>query len=122
MATKVKDRVIKCYLNYMGSFFAHWKKNSQAKVRGKKKMVMEEMSMENEKMQMEALEGEKQLRVHAEAVRTTKRKTVDKTFRKLFYRRLAVALGRWRDTIGLRQGQEARAELVIKRMRIRFLR
>ena len=73
-------------------------------------------------MQTEALVEEKSLRVHAEAVRTSKRKMVDKTFRKLFYRQLAVAIGRWKDICNMRTGQESKAELVIKRMRNRYLR
>lgn len=83
---------------------------------------MDSVSMENEKMQSEALEGEKNLRIQAEAVRSSKKRMVDKTFKKLFFRRLSLALGRWRDIIGLRVRQENCAELVIKRMRTRFLK
>ena len=122
MQTRVKDKVVKMYVNYLGSYFAHWKQSGRAKVQGKRKKIMDTMAMENESMQNEALEGEKNLRVQAEAVRTSKRRMVDKTFKKLFYRRLSVAMGRWRDIIGLRQSQEDRAALVIKRMRTRFLR
>lgn len=73
-------------------------------------------------MQNEALEGEKRLRIHAEQVRTSKRRMVDKTFRKLFYRKVATAMGRWRDICGFHQDKEDRAALVIKRLRKRLIR
>ena len=47
---------------------------------------------------------------------------VDKTFKKLFYRKLAVALGRWKDICVHKNAAEDKAALVIKRMRTRFIR
>jgi hypothetical protein len=39
-----------------------------------------------------------------EQMKVSKRKMVEKTFRKLFYRKLATCLGRWKDICGLRGG------------------
>ena len=47
---------------------------------------------------------------------------IDKTFRKLFYRKLSLAMRRWKDICINRKEQEDKAALVIKRMRNRFLR
>jgi hypothetical protein len=46
------------------------------------------------------------LRQKEELHRTAKRIIIDKTMRKLMYRKLAVALGRWMDICNLRTGQE----------------
>ena len=122
MNIKVKSRIIHMYVNYMNSYFDQWKKNAHVKAQRHKGTLRDSMQEQNEKLQNEVLEGEKQLRIQAEAVRTSKRRTVDKTFRKLFYRRLSVAMGRWRGICHFRQGQEDRAALVVKRMRQRFVR
>jgi uncharacterized membrane protein (DUF106 family) len=110
------------YLNYMGSYFVGWKTNVATKERRKRMKMVQDMQMEADTATNQALDEQKNLRVHAEAVRTSQRKMVDKTFRKLFYRKLAVALGRWKDICVHKNEQEDKAALVIKRMRIRFLR
>ena len=51
------------YVNYIQSYFDHWKQSGRAKIQGKRKMLMDQMAMENERMQNEALEGEKNLRI-----------------------------------------------------------
>ena len=122
MNKKVKSRIIHMFHNQLNSYFDHWKKNSHEKVRRHRAALNYEMEMQNQKLQQEAEEGERNLRVHAEAVRTSKRRTVDKTFRKLFQRRQRSAICRWRDMCGLRQEQEGRAALVIKRLRNRLVR
>ena len=63
MQTRVKDKIVKMYVNYLGSYFTHWKQSGRSKVQGKRKKIMDTMAMENERMQNEALEGEKNLRV-----------------------------------------------------------
>ena len=90
------------YLNHMNSQFDNWKKNAHEKHRRHKGALKDQMQMDNERMQNEALEGEKHLRKLDEQVRTSKRRMVDKTFRKLFYRKVASAMGRWRDICGFR--------------------
>lgn len=40
----------------------------------------------NEQLQIEAMENEKMLRFNEEFIRTTKRRLMDKTVRKLYYR------------------------------------
>lgn len=57
-----------------------------------------------------------------EALKTSKRKMVEKTFRKLFNRKLIVCLDRWKITCGFMDQKETRAELVIKRVRARLCR
>jgi hypothetical protein len=47
---------------------------------------------------------------------------IDKTFRKLFLRRLDVAVGRWKDICVDKSNKEDTIELMKKRMRNRFLR
>ena len=85
-------------------------------------IMMQEQQQMVEQLTNEALEGEKQLRIIDEGVRSSKRKMVDKTFRKLFFRKLALAMGRWKDICKFRGQQEDMTSLVIKRMRNRFLR
>lgn len=63
MQTKVKDKVVKMYTKYLGSYFDHWKNSGNRKVTHKRKKLMDSVSMENESMQLEALEGEKSLRI-----------------------------------------------------------
>jgi|DEB0MinimDraft_12_1074336.scaffolds.fasta_scaffold03314_2 hypothetical protein len=120
--TKVNDKIVKMYKNYMGSYFTMWKKKLNDQGRQKKMKMVQEMTMQAEQAQLEALDGEKQLRVQAEAVKSSQRRMVDKTFRKLFYRRLAVALGRWKDICNDRSNKEDNIKFMIKRMRFRFLR
>ena len=122
MNIKVKSRVIHMYMNYMNSYFDAWKKNAHVKASHHKAKMGGDMMEYNQKLQNEVLEAVKAERAMDEAVRTSKRRTVDKTFRKLFYRRLSTALGRWRGICHFKQGQEDRAALVVKRMRKRFLR
>ena len=78
--------------------------------------------MQAEQRTLEALEGEKQNRAKDEMVRSSQRKMVDKTFKKLFYRKVAVALGRWKDICNEKKVQEDQALFVLKKMRSRFLR
>ena len=47
---------------------------------------------------------------------------VDKTFRKLFYRKLATAMGRWKDKVINRKLQGETAQFTLQKMRRRFLR
>ena len=50
------------YLNHMNSYFDNWKKNAHEKHRRHKGALKDQMQMDNERMQNEALEGEKHLR------------------------------------------------------------
>jgi hypothetical protein len=104
MNIKVKSRVIHMYMNYMNSYFDAWKKNAHVKASHQKRALGSSHMEYNQKLQNEVLEGAKAERVRDEAVRTSKRRTVDKTFRKLFYRRLSTALGRWRGICHFKQG------------------
>ena len=110
------------YLNHMNSYFDNWKKNVHLKMRHHHAKLGDNMHSENLQMQNEAIEGEKRLRQLDEQVRTSKRRMVDKTFRKLQNRQLATALYRWRGICHYRSHQEDRAALVIKRLRKRLLR
>ena len=73
-------------------------------------------------MQTEALEGEKVNRSDGEAVRTAKRKMVDRQFRKLFHRSLKVAMGRWRDICNEKRTSEESFKRQIVQYRRRLLR
>ena len=57
-----------------------------------------------------------------EAQKTSKRKMVHKTFRKLFNRRIGVCLDRWKMICGDLNKKEERSELIIKRTRARLCR
>ena len=88
MEGKVKFRILKCYSKRVGSYFDHWKKNVYEKELRKRKKIIMDLQSENHERTNEALNGEKDLRVKEEGVRTSKRKMVDKTFKKLFFRTL----------------------------------
>jgi hypothetical protein len=50
-----------------------------------------------------------------------KRRLIDKTFRKLFYKRLSLGMKRWKKVCNLRGSQEEQAGFVMKKLRLRFL-
>jgi len=122
MDMKVKGKIIRMYKNYLQSYFTAWKKKLNDKERQKKMKMVQTMQFEAEQATIEALEGEKDNRAKAEMVRSSQRRMVDKTFKKLFYRRVAVALGRWKDICVTKGTQEDRARFVLNKMRGRFLR
>lgn len=70
----------------MATYFFHWKSNSF----NKKNQLdngrnMGELKL-NEQLQLQAMENEKELRFQEEFIRTTKRRLMDKTVRKLYNR------------------------------------
>ena len=75
------------------------------------------MIRESEQLQMEAMEGDNTLKDKADADSTSKRRMVDKTFRKLMFRQQSVALGRWKDVCVHRGAQEAKARQVLNQLR-----
>ena len=60
----------------------------------------------NEQLQIEAMANEKDLRFNEEFIRTTKRRLMDKTVRKLYYRQLSVAIAKWLGICKMRECQE----------------
>lgn len=84
--------------------------------------MVQDLQMSQEASTNDALVGEKNLRVRAEQVRTSQRKMVDKTFRKLFYRNLQYAINVWKDKCNSYVDKESKATIVLKKMRNRFLR
>ena len=71
MNTTIKNRILRSYTLKMRSFFDQWKKKSFDKVRRKKMKIVQELAMEQEARTNDALQGEKNLRVKAEQVKTT---------------------------------------------------
>jgi len=118
--TKFRGRLVKRYNNYMLSYFQHWKDKMNFRVTEKRKLLMNGIENENEMWHKEAMERAAHIKNYEEAYKVSKRRLVEKTFRKLFYRKLAVCVGRWKDICGLRGGQETRADFIIKKMRKRF--
>ena len=72
----------------MRSYFTQWKKLGYDNTTNKKQIVYDELLMNNREWTNEALLEESNLRVMIEGDKTIKRKTVDKTARKLYNRRL----------------------------------
>jgi hypothetical protein len=62
MNDKIKNRILKVYVNLMGSFFNHWKKNIFDTTTIKKMKMVQEMQSMNLQMTNEALEQEKVIR------------------------------------------------------------
>lgn len=76
----------------------------------------------NEQMQNAAMENEKDLRQKEEFIRTTKRRLTEKIVRKLYYRQLGVAIGKWQGICKTREAQESQFLRVAMQMRKRNLR
>lgn len=122
MDTKVRDKVIRCYLALMRSYFVQWKKLSSDNETSKKIKIFQELQAQNLAMTNEALKEESNLRTKIEGDKTSKRKTVEKTARHLRDRRLAAAMNRWRDIVNTTKKQQGEAAFVIKKLRNRLLR
>ena len=120
--TKIKGRLLKMYSNYMLSYFKHWKDKMNFRVTEKRKLQMNGIENENENWHKEAMERAADIKFKEEALKTSRRKMVEKTFRKLFNRKLIVCLDRWKIICGFMDQKETRAELVIKRVRARLCR
>lgn len=86
-----------------GSYFYHWKSQSFNKDNQLNHGSNMAALKVNEKLQLEALENEKELRFQEEFIRTTKRRLMDKTVRKLYNRQLSVAMGKWLGICKLRE-------------------
>lgn len=122
MNGNVRNKILKVYLSKTGNYFNYWKKNVFEKEIRKKRKMIQDMQLDVEGKTNEALNEEKKLRVKEEGVRTSKRRMVDKTFKKLFYRNLQNSIDRWKDVCNEKSSKEDNAGYVIKRMRNRFLR
>lgn len=84
--------------------------------------MVQDMQMECEQKTNEALSEEKQIRQKIEGVKSIQRKVTEKTFKKLFYRKLQYAINRWKDICVDKNDKEARAAYLCKKMRQRLLR
>ena len=68
-----------------------------------------------------ALANEKYIGENEDKIRNLKRRLIDKTFRKLFFKRLSLGMKRWKKVCNLRGSQEERAAFIIKKLRLRYL-
>lgn len=72
-------------------------------------------------MTNKALEEEKTIRQTDDGVKSLQRKLAEKTFKKCFFRKLQLAMNRWKDICVDKSDKEARAAFVVKKMRRRLL-
>ena len=68
------------------------------------------------------MQNEKELRHNEEFIRTTKRRLTDKIVRKLYYRQLSVAMGKWEGickTKNIQEGQFLRSAMHMRKRNLR---
>jgi len=78
--------------------------------------------MEKEEFETNEMEQSKNLGNKAEQTATSQRKMVDKTFRKLYNRKVGMALFRWKDRCILKSVQQDKASRMLIRAKRRFLK
>ena len=87
----------------------------------KRSKVVYEIEQKNMVWHKDALKNEQNIQWREDQIRSLKRRLIDKTFRKLFFKRQMLAMKKWKRTCNLRGSQEQQAAFVIKKLRMRFL-
>ena len=119
--SKVYDRLLKICKNYQMMYFHRWRDQKNLAVMQKRSKIVSDVESKNSQWHKEALANEKNIQNQDDSLRNLKRRLIDKTFKKLFFKRLSLGMKRWKKTCNLRGSQEERAAFVIKKLRMRYL-
>lgn len=119
--TKVWDRLLKISGNYKLCFFLRWRDQNNLAVMQRKSKIVSEIDQRNQAWNKDAQKNEQNLQWREDQLRNLKRRLIDKTFRKLFFKRLGLGMKRWKKVCNLRGSQEEQAAFVIKKLRMRYL-
>lgn len=87
----------------------------------KRSKIVYDIEQNNMARHKEALKNEQDIQWREDQIRSLKRRLIDKTFRKLLFKRQMLAMKRWKRTCNLRGSQEDQAAFVIKKLRMRFI-
>ena len=122
MNTKVKDRIIKVYMDRLRHFFERWRVNKES---DKVERQMEMITMQQEEGAAIAAEletVEKEIEKKEQGLDKSQKSQTLKCVTSFNRRLLQIAMGRWRDRcVSLNNGENA-ADVVIRRMRARLCR
>jgi hypothetical protein len=122
LRSQVANRITKNYANNLIWGLTRWRQQVLRRETQLRDRVNRGLYSEVDLRSEQAMVNETDLRAREELHRTAKRVIVDKTMRKLMYRKLSAALGRWMDICNLRTDQERRFAFNILRHRKRNLR
>ena len=105
----------------MSAYLGLWKMQKNNKNKKKRKKIMMEAEMECAQLQQDALEVQQKNREEAEAVRSIRQKKTPKLIMKFTKRLLAAGWAGWRKGVDLQRRKGDTAELILEKVRKRYV-